>query len=162
MNPVYTHLLLNHIPILGSLFGIVVLLAGIIRKNNTLTNTAMIVFVACALAAIPVFLTGEPSEDTVENLPGVNKDAIEEHEETAEVAFWIMEALGALALVTLVTAVKKRDGAYRVLTMIVLLASLAAGGAMAYTGKQGGEIRHTEINQGGPNTGGGEHETDED
>ena len=39
-----------------------------------------------AVLTIPVFLTGEETEESVEHLAGVSHDLIEEHEELAEKA----------------------------------------------------------------------------
>jgi hypothetical protein len=41
------------------------------------------IFIIVALLAIPAYLTGEPTEELVENLPGVSKSSIEQHEEAA-------------------------------------------------------------------------------
>lgn len=158
MNPTHVHLLLNHIPILGSAFGAILLLYGIISKNKSIINTALLAFVIVALFTIPVFLTGEPSEDSIENISGISKASIEEHEESAEFAMWIMEALGTLSLITYILNLKDHSlrGKLVIATFILSLLTFAL---MARTGSEGGKIRHTELTNSGQTPGGNERET---
>ena len=98
-----------------------------------------------ALVAIPVFLTGEPAEESVENLPGVSEAIIGQHEEAAELAFWVMEALGVFSLFAFFI---KGEGGRKAVVGATFALSLATFGLMAYTGYLGGQIRHTEIRSG--------------
>lgn len=144
MNSTHIHLLLNHVAILGAVFSIMLLIVGIVRKNETMLAIALTGFVIAALSAIPVFLTGEPAEESVEHLAGVVKATIEEHEESAEVSIWFIELLGALSLAGLIF--RKRSLMTKKVFMIPLLAlSLISAGTISYTGYLGGKIRHTEI-----------------
>lgn len=145
MNSAHIHLLLNHIPILGSAFGILLLIYGIFAKNRSLVNAAFVTFVITALFAIPVFLTGEHAEESVENIAGVSETIIETHEESAELALWVMEALGILSLITLFLQ-KAEHSLAKTFTTISLLLSLITFGLMAKVGYEGGKIRHTELN----------------
>jgi len=78
MNATHLHLMLNHLPVLGTAFGLGLLLFGLWRRSNELKKTALGVFVIIALAGVPVYLTGEPAEDGVESLPGVSKPIMEQ------------------------------------------------------------------------------------
>ena len=163
MNQAHLHLIVNHLPIVGLLLGILILVAGMLLKNNTVKKTALGVFVFAALCAIPAYLTGEGAEETVENLAGVGEDMMETHEELANIFLWIAIALGGLALFTFWTdrAQKKSASTLYVLTLI------AALGAMVFAqrvGTSGGNIRHTEIRSDviAPNSGQGEAEKDDD
>jgi uncharacterized membrane protein len=144
MNPVHIHLLLNHAPVMGTAFGAALFLYGLLRKNKSVIDAALLAFIVTALVAIPAFLTGEPAEEAIENIPGIVKDAIETHEENAEVAFWLMEALGIFSLATLF--VRKREiKIASMMTNISLIFSLVVFGFMVKVGNDGGKIRHTEI-----------------
>ncbi len=72
MNQAHFHLILNHLPILGILFGLIILTGGFLTKNAAVKRTALGMFVLSAIFAIPAYLTGEGAEEVVENLPGVN------------------------------------------------------------------------------------------
>lgn len=147
MNPTYVHLLLNHIPILGSAFGALLLLYAFMIKSNSVKDAALLAFIITALFTVPVFLSGEPAEESVESIAGISKAAIEEHEESAEVALWMMEALGVLSLITFVLRKKENELSGK-LTAATLFFALIAFALMARTGSEGGKIRHTELTNG--------------
>jgi hypothetical protein len=160
MNATHLHLLLNHLPVLGTLFGLGLLLFGIWRKSTELKKTSLGVLVLVALAAVPVYLTGEPAGDAVESLPGVSKPIMEQHEEAAGFAFTGSLALGGAALGGLIFF---RNG--RALPVwygtSLLLACLIVGGLVVWSASLGGQIRHTEIRAGnGPPPASGSREGD--
>ena len=144
MNPAHVHLILNHIPLIGMGFTLLLLIVAIIRKSNELTNVALIFTVLVALWAIPVYLSGEPAEEVVEDLPGISEQMIEEHEEQAEVAFIFTEVAGVLALISLI-ARRFSNNIGQKLTILTLLVLLVSGGLMAWTANLGGKINHPEI-----------------
>jgi uncharacterized membrane protein len=148
MDNTHLHLLLNHFPIIGTMIGTVILLFGFWKSNHQLQQVALTLLVIMALFAIPVFLTGEPADETVENLPGVSEAMLEEHEEAGEWAFWIMIAAGAASLISLVLLSTESQSA-RLVMRVTLVLSLLASTAMARTGYLGGQIRHSEIRIGG-------------
>jgi hypothetical protein len=57
VSAVHIHLLLNHIPILGSIFGLLLLLYAILRRSDEIKKACFGVFVITALITIPVYLT---------------------------------------------------------------------------------------------------------
>lgn len=144
MNPTHFHLVMTHLPIYGLLIGIVILLIGLVRKNQTLKTTATLLFIAMAIVAIPVFLSGEEAEETIEHLIPDVKKSIHEHEERAEKAIWLMAVLGVSSLFSLYAAYKKPSisGTIHILSLIVAIATFAAYVNVGYLG---GQIRHTEI-----------------
>lgn len=144
MDATHLHLLLNHFPIIGTLLGVGVMAYGYITASDEVKKAALWTWAAMAVIAIPVFLTGEPAEETVENLPAVSEAMIEAHEEAAEWALWLMEALGVLSLLTL-AFFKMKPVSSKTFVLISMLLSLATFAAMARTGYLGGQIRHSEI-----------------
>lgn len=157
MDATHVHLILNHFPIIGTLIATVIMAVAIAYKNQSLQLTALSTWVLMALIAIPVFLTGEPAEETVEKLPGVVEATMEAHEEAAEFAFWLMEALGALSLVALI--LHFRNAAGIALPRVAFFVGIVVCIAMARTGYLGGQIRHTELSSTGaaaPNVQAGE------
>lgn len=144
MDATHIHLLLTHFPIVGTIIGILILIYGIYSKNESVIKVALGTFVAMALLTIPVFLTGEDAAETVENIPGVLESIIEEHEELAEKAIWLMGLLGVLSLINLY-AIFKKVSFSKTITILTLLVSLATFGLFAQVGNLGGQIRHSEI-----------------
>ncbi|MFN8305450.1 MAG: hypothetical protein U0T79_01635 [Ferruginibacter sp.] len=144
MNTTHIHLLLNHFPIVGTVIGSIMLIGAILRKSNPGRYTAAVILIAMAVIAIPVFLTGEPAEESVENLAGVSEQMIHLHEEAATIALWFMGITGLIALLALWLAWKKHRMANAMFVALFVLSALCFA-AMARTGYYGGQIRHTEI-----------------
>jgi uncharacterized membrane protein len=144
MNGAHWHLVLNHLPIVGTLLGSLILIAGYLVKNNVVKQTALAVFVFSALLAVPAFLTGEEAEEIVERIPGVNETIIEEHEESASIYIWIIGSLGVLSLITLYADKSKRSFA-KLLYGITLVMAVSTAVISQRLGTTGGEIRHSEI-----------------
>ena len=147
MNWAHLHLMLNHLPVLGTLFGLVLLAWALSRRNETLQRAALATFVLTALTAIPVFLTGEPSEEIIEHMTGTAQQAIESHEEAAVIALIAIEALGAMALAVLLLF--RRRILPRPLLGGALVFAIATAGWMAQTANLGGRIRHAELGANG-------------
>ncbi len=147
MNQAHLHLLFNHLPILGTLFGLLILTGGFIVRNNAVKRTALGIFVLSALCAIPAFLTGEGAEEMVESLPGVTENLVEAHADLADFFLWVVGALGLVSLGTFFTDLK----AQKVAPILYGLTFAAAVGTMILAqqvGATGGKIRHTEIRSG--------------
>jgi uncharacterized membrane protein len=144
MNPAHIHLALNHLPVVGTLLGLLLLLFGLARRSDEVQKAALAVFVLAALLAVPTYFTGESTEEIVEHLPGVSEVLIEQHEDAALVAFVALGALGLAALSALALFRRSDRMASRLVTLSLLLA-VATSGLMLRTANLGGRIRHTEI-----------------
>lgn len=142
MNWAHLHLLLNHIPVLGTLFGFLLLAWGMVRRNEPIQRAALATFFVVALMAIPVFLTGEPSEEAVEHLAGTAEQAIETHEDAALLSLISVELLGVLAVLSVI---RRRAGLSRFVPRAALVISVITVGLMARTANLGGKIRHAEL-----------------
>jgi uncharacterized membrane protein len=145
MNLAHLHLLLNHVPVLGTAFGLVLLVAALLTKNIMLQKVALTVFVVSALFALPVYFSGEPAEEIVEHLPGVAEPLIQQHESAAKLAILAMAALGLVSVIAL--AMARHRNFSRLVIAACCVATLTFG-LMARTANLGGEIRHPEIRSG--------------
>jgi uncharacterized membrane protein len=144
MNWAHLHLLLNHVPVLGTLFGLALLLYAVLRRNEGLKRVALGACTLVALMALPTYFSGEPAEEVVEHSAGVSEPAIESHEDAALGALAGVEVLGLVALVGLFLSRGGRALPANVARAAVLVAILTAG-LMARTANLGGQIRHAEI-----------------
>jgi uncharacterized membrane protein len=144
MNAAHLHLALNHVPVVGIWFALLVLVLALLRASEELKRAALILFAAVGLASVPAYFSGQEAEEIVEHLPGVEHDRIEEHEESGR---WAAILGGALAL--LAAALLWRFRAPHPLpgwaVGVPLLLALIVGAVMARTATLGGEIRHEEI-----------------
>lgn len=144
MSLVHLHLMLTHLPVLGVLFGTLLLVVGVVRENDVLRRTALVVFLVSGVLAGATYLTGEPAEEAVEHLPGVSEAIIELHEEAALVATL---AGAGLAIISVVGLIRYRKGKPigTGFATVVLLLGIAVTAAMTWTANLGGQIRHAEI-----------------
>jgi uncharacterized membrane protein len=143
MDAIHLHLLLNHVPVIGAVIGVALLAAAWLRRSDELGKAALVLFVALAAISAGVFVTGEPAEELIEQLPGFSETLTERHEEIAEVALIVMVAVGVFSAAGLV-AFRTRPLSRWVMPVALILA-LGAAGLMGYTANLGGMIRHTEI-----------------
>ena len=144
MNASHWHLLLNHIPLIGIGFVILLMIIALIRKSSELINVSLIFTIIIALWAIPAYLTGEPAEEIVEDMPGISENMIHEHEEMAERAFIFIEVVGGIALIGLIGGRINKKLGYT-LTVLTLVGLVVGGGLIAWTANLGGKIHHQEI-----------------
>jgi hypothetical protein len=143
MSPVHLHLVLNHVPVVGTLIGACLLAYAALRRDERLVRVCLGMFAVLAVVALATFLTGEPAEETVEGLAGVSESMVEQHEEAALLA---TIALGFLGLLSLAVLLRFRTRALpRQAAVLLLAAALVPAGMMAWTANLGGQIRHSEI-----------------
>lgn len=143
----YLHLALNHVPVIGTFLGLLLLLVAFFRKSEELKKVTLGLLVLIALVTIPVYLTGEPAEEMIENIPGTSEAIVERHENAALFSLIAVEVAGITALAGLLIFVRnKRLG--NLLAIVTLAFSMIGGGLLAWTANLGGQIRHTEIRSG--------------
>lgn len=140
---VHIHLILAHVPVIGMVVAVFLLLAAVLRRSDDLARFALAMVVVLALVAAAVVVTGNATEERIENLPGISEAAIEAHEEAGMIALWVAAALGAFALGIL--AVHRRRAVSRTAVGTALVLALVISGVIGWTANLGGKIRHTEI-----------------
>lgn len=144
MNGAHYHLVLNHLPIIIPIVGLLVLIGGFIVKSEIVKRTAYCIFILGAITAFAAIATGEGAEHVVKQIDGISKSLIHEHEEKAEVFALLSYVLGIGSIVALWSNWKKKSYAnYIALAIMVYCAAVLYFGQQ--TGTTGGEIRHSEI-----------------
>ena len=147
MNSAHFHLVVNHLPIIFPIAGLIVLAIGIGFKVEMVKRTAYFLFTIGAVSAAMAMNSGEGAEEIVEELNGVSHNLIHEHEEKAETMAILSYLLG-LASVLALWASWKGKSFSKIASFVVLALSLATILMGKQTGTSGGEIRHTEIRSG--------------
>lgn len=145
MNQTHIHLLINHLPIIGSLLGGFVLALALWTKSNQTKIAAYYLFIISSIGAIIAYLTGEAAEEAVEDLQGISKTMLDQHEDAAIFALVALILLGVISLVGLFLTIKKSSFIKRI-AVVTFFISLLSFIIIARTGYLGGQIRHTEIN----------------
>ncbi len=161
MNFTHIHLLLNHAPIIGIMGAFVLCIWLIFKPNMSLWRLSLIVTVACGLLLLPVFFTGEPAEDTVESIVGVQESMIESHEDSAKLSLILVLASAVVAVFFLIRT-KMSQELKRLDLVIVTLVLFTSSASLSWTGYLGGQIRHTEISSVAAQQGGASEGTEKD
>ena len=144
MNDAHFHLVVNHLPIVGTLIGLLVLITGLLLKKSEVKLTAFGIFIFSAITSIVAFLTGEGAEEVVEDLSGISETLIHTHEEYAESFLILSISLGVIAIVGFIVELKKFKLS-KLITILILIIAIANIVLGKYVGTSGGEIRHNEI-----------------
>ncbi len=140
MNWAHAHLILNHAPVMGAPFALLLLLWSLRQKSRDLQIAALGGMVLTALAAGAAYFTGGYAGDLVQTLPGVSAARINTHEDAALLALIAAIATGLLALAGLFQA-RKQAAVPRWCLLGCLLLGLGTCALMARAANLGGEIR---------------------
>ena len=144
MNNAHLHLVVNHLPIIFPIVGVIILLIAIFTKSDVSKRNAYIVFILGAVASVAAMATGEGAEDAIENIQGVSENLMHRHEEAAEIFAGMSYFLGAVSLLGFLTSYRNFS-----LDKLMPVTILIVGGVSLYfaqeAGRTDGEIRHAEI-----------------
>lgn len=147
MNGAHWHLVVNHLPIIFPVVGVIVMITGLISKSEAVKRTAFMIFILGALAAIAAMNTGEGAEEVVEKINGVAENFIGSHEEIAEIFAILSYFLGGISLLGLWASFKQKAFS-SIISIVTLIFAFVVLFFAKQTGTTGGEIRHTEIRRG--------------
>ncbi|MEZ0335095.1 MAG: hypothetical protein ACAI18_13880 [Gemmatimonadales bacterium] len=149
MNIAHLHLMLNHLPVLGTPMLLALLAYGLGRRLPEVTRVALWCTAALAVVTVVVYLTGEPAEELVEALSTFDEDMVERHEAVALGTTAVMVVTGALAAAAL-WAFRRGSRLAATATRLVLAGLFVSSVAVAATAWTGGPIGHPEIRAGAP------------
>jgi uncharacterized membrane protein len=144
VNFAHLHLLLNHIPVIGTIIALSLFLISFFGKSEDMRRSSLIIFAGVALVTIPTFVSGFGAQTNIAKQPGVSSALIQRHEGAAMLSFWFMEITGALAIAGL-WQIHRISRVARGNVLAILIFSLVTVALMARTGNTGGDIRHPEV-----------------
>ena len=148
MNLAHLHLVMNHVPTVGSVAALGLLLLGFVRRNDHLKHTGLEVLFVIAVLTLPVYVSGVAASREMRDLPGISPDAVGTHQDAALIGFAVMQFAGFVGWVALWQS--RRRGlpapALVAAATVLLLVALAVMGRAA---NLGGDIRHPEIRAAG-------------
>jgi hypothetical protein len=147
MDWIQVHLLLNHVPVIGTWLGTGVLVYALVARREESRRLALGLLAIVALSAAPTFFSGSEAADRAEALPGVSSADVSEHEEAADFALASCTIVGLVAIAALVVS-RRRPAVPRAWLTAVLLLALWCSAVLARTAHLGGLIRHPEIRGG--------------
>jgi hypothetical protein len=160
MNGAHWHILVNHMPIVGTLMACIVLGFGLLRKNGPVVDLSFGLLILMSIAAFITDQTGGSAAHYLDSIHELNKPVFYKHAEAADTANIAMYITGLASLLALIWERAKR---LAWLPTVVFVLSLITFGLMANVGRLGGLIMHKEIRANAPVApAGGAHEKDGD
>jgi len=143
-NVAHLHLLLNHVPTVGSVVALGLLLLALVRRHEPLKHAGLEVLFVIAVVTLPVYMSGVAAHLELRDRPELSDNAMRVHQDAALAGFAVTEFAGFVAWIALWQS-RRRGRAARGLVPAVTLLTIVALALMARAATLGGEIRHPEI-----------------
>ena len=143
----HLHLLLNHVPTVGAVAALGLLLLSFVRRNEHLTHAGLEALYVVALLTLPAYITGVGASRELRDVPGVSDFAMRMHQDAALWGFTVIELAGFLGWIAL-WQMRRRDHLPRGIVAATTALLVVAIAMMAGAANLGGEIRHPEIRSG--------------
>jgi uncharacterized membrane protein len=140
----HIHLLMNHLPILGPIFVLILFIIALVFKNGFLQKLSLWFLMGVALSTAIVYVSGEKTDSAVRDLPQVADTMITLHKQAAKYGLIIMFIAGVISLGGIILYSKRPvlPVYLRISVLVVLLVSVVV---LIYVGFLGGQIMHPEI-----------------
>lgn len=140
MNSVYIHLLVNHAPLFGVLFSLVLFTVSLWKGPDFRKLGYGIILVTLLLSIVTIY-SGEAAEERVEHNPGISEQWLETHDEIAELAIWFIIAIAALSIVGIWNE-KSNKFAQKTITQLIILLLFISMLFFVRVNYTGGKIEH--------------------
>ncbi len=149
--PGYLHVLINHLPIIGTAVGLLGLIVGLLLRSRIALLPALAILIFSGLSAWPVYVTGSHAYRPIMKIADeTGRDWLNAHMERADRVTWIFYVMAGVATIAAVVPIKWPKSALP-LGLLTALAAVAAFGASGYIAQAGGPIRHVEFRVPGVN-----------
>jgi uncharacterized membrane protein len=145
MEASHIHVLINHVPLLGTLFGIILFISGLIFKNKSFEKAGLLTFIVVGLATIATYFSGGMAVGAIKKIAGTSRDAIHEHREMAETALYLMLGLMLASLTVMVVQWRSKNRKTGTMKGIVLVLALITFVFMSLVNNLGGKVRRPEL-----------------
>jgi len=143
-NVAHLHLLLNHVPTVGSIVALGLLLLALIRRDEGLTHAGLEVLFAIAVLTLPLYMTGVGAHQKLRDRPDFSDYATRVHQDAALDAFTVTEFAGFIGWAALWQS-RRRGRAARGLVGTATVLTIVSLALMARAANLGGAIHHPEI-----------------
>lgn len=139
----YTHLLINHFPVVLSVAALSVAILALLLNRRGLWLTAMGALTAAGLFVYPVFFTGNEADHALNDPWYIHPGTIEAHDKAATWAVWVIVIAGAFAAYSWLRSLKRpADVIPAWMRAGLLVGALGAVSTVARTAYLGGKIIH--------------------
>jgi hypothetical protein len=158
MSLAHLHLVLNHVPTVGAVAVLGLLLLGFVRRNDHLKHVGLEVLFVIAIVTLPVYVSGVAAQREMQaraessGISEISDDAVGAHHDAALIGFTVMELAAFVGWVAMWQSRRRGPssplGPSRHSTGLVAATTILLVVALAVMGRAanlGGEIRHPEI-----------------
>ena len=143
--PEYLHVVLNHLPIYGTILGSLALAISLILRSRAAQITALIITLLAGASAYPVLVTGQRAYKAIRNMADdTGAEALDEHMDRAEKTIGAFYVLTVLALAGLLVPIKWPKTSFP-LVGVTLAVALICSVLAVYIAQAGGQVRHPEF-----------------
>src|SRR5438094_851716 len=125
VNVAHLHLLLNHVPTVGVVVALGILLLALVRRNEHLTHAGLEVLFVIAVLTLPVYMSGVAAHQKLRDRPDVSDYATRVHQDAALTAFTVTEFAGFIAWVALWQSRRRGRAARGLVPAATVLAMVA-------------------------------------
>jgi hypothetical protein len=148
VNFAHLHLVMNHVPTVGAVAALGLLLLAFVRRNEHLEHAGLEVVFVIAVLTLPVFVSGVAAHQEMRGQTDISTGVVLMHEDAALIGFTVMEFAGFVAWVALWQWRRHGRAALGVVPGATVLLVVALG-FMGRAANLGGDIRHPEIRAAG-------------
>jgi hypothetical protein len=143
--PEYIHVVLNHLPIYGTILGVLALAISLVLRSRAAQIAALIITLVAAASAYPVLVTGQRAYKAIRSISDDSgAEALDEHMDRAEKTIGVFYFLAVLAIAGLLVPVKWPKTSFP-LAAVTLAVALICSGLAVYIAQAGGRVRHPEF-----------------
>src|SRR6185369_11389588 len=97
MNLAHFHIVVNHVPSLGSILGLLLLAMGIYKKDETIKQSAYFVLVLITMAILPTYVSGAEAQRIVKTSASYSAGMVQLHQNMAMLTLLAMTFAGMFA-----------------------------------------------------------------
>ena len=144
MNYAHVHIVLNHVPSIGTVVGVAFFIASLVQKNERLQKVSLEILALMALALLPTYVSGNAAQQIIRSRSDVPQALIEVHQNSAIITLFLMIITGTLAWFGL-WQFRRFSRPSSGNSIAVLIFSVLTAFFILRTANMGGEISHGEI-----------------
>lgn len=141
---IHVHLLLNHVPTVGTVVAVALLAVALARRNEELVKAGLECLFVVALLTLPAYVSGGAAKQTLTTDNPLQASVVAAHHNAALVAFLWMQLTGAVAWLGL-WRLKRLGRTPHATVGMALVLSLVTLVVMGTAANLGGGIRHPEV-----------------
>jgi uncharacterized membrane protein len=146
----HIHIILNHFPTVGFVFGLFFYISGLVMDNTTMKKGGLVTFIACAVLGATTYVSGASAMWALTSPPlaapmqVVSQARINAHRDFALITLFGLAFTGGTAWIELFRHRYLKQWSKPMLYTVLVFAVLTLA-IMAETGHRGGMINHPEI-----------------